>query len=635
MDESTIQSVKKTATKIIRPGLIKVPDGSQRVPLGSGVVTSILGEGGVAIVYEIWNEYLGITRAVKLLRPNYTAESRARFSTEMKFLAQLKHQNIIEIHAVGEWNGLPYIEMERIYGSSLYHILRSRGALPVEICVSIAVMVCRALNFTHNCEYKMNGKTYKGILHRDLKPANIMISDNGVVKLMDFGIATPTNVSMHTVEGTVVGSLNYISPEQISGKEIDTRTDHYSFGCVLYEMLTGKKAFPQKTMAELVPAKMKNIYRPLQSYQLKIPSKLRQIIITSMNLHKDKRYISTPKLLQDLEKIHKRMTPLSPEQVIELYFNKGQNEKKIVRTKGNTIQLALFGTLFIILAILGFATKFNFVKPLLDQTNLFSNNKSISQDITTTPSTPNDISFEINSTKDTIALASDNVKKNTGTQQSPNDILTTEPAKEAKLDKSVITVKKAPTQIEPTIASITSKFFNPIDSLAAIYGTNDLLTLISRVLKNGNAKLALELEDSLPQSLANSRTALIYKMRALLLLNDENSMRKFFMNNDIADLEFCLEKARYYYNSNKYQNGLDILNQCTSKQTELGDKEKLDRDLLYLKAYGLTKINELQSDEQTRKAAFDSWCDLKYTMKNDQSHSYYIAANKYIRQLRP
>ena len=158
------------------PGMITLPDGGKNIQLGSGVVTSVISSGGMAIIYEIWNPELEVTRAVKLLHPDHSADSEERFYTEMKITAKLHHPNIVEIYSVGKWNNLPYIEMERIDGCTLEKFIADRGALPLEVSTAIAIMVGRALNYAHNQHYVIFGTEYQGIIHRDLKPKNIMFN---------------------------------------------------------------------------------------------------------------------------------------------------------------------------------------------------------------------------------------------------------------------------------------------------------------------------------------------------------------------------------------------------------------------------------------------------------------------------
>ena len=213
-DDTKIISIKSSG-EIDESTMVILPDGTKQVPMGSGIITGILGEGGMSIIYEIWNEQLGVKRAVKLLRPNSSQENKERFEKEMKVTAQLDHPNIIDIHAVGDWNNLPYIEMEMVSGISLEELIRRQGALPLLVCTSIGIIVCRALDYTHHHQYKINEETFTGLLHGDLKPGNILFSREGVIRLTDFGVATPTEVSKSSSNGKVMGSMQYLSPEQI------------------------------------------------------------------------------------------------------------------------------------------------------------------------------------------------------------------------------------------------------------------------------------------------------------------------------------------------------------------------------------------------------------------------------------
>ena len=187
-----------------------LPSGKEPIPLGSGIIVGLLGTGGMARVYKIWNEKLEVPRAVKILIPTQQKDLKNRFETEVKITAKLHHPNIVEIYSVGEWNGLPFLEMELIEGDSIETIIARYGKLPFSVCCAIAIFVARALVYAHGQEFLLYGKNYHGVIHRDLKPANVMISKNGEVKLMDFGIARPTEASLHTVEGNIVGTMQYL-----------------------------------------------------------------------------------------------------------------------------------------------------------------------------------------------------------------------------------------------------------------------------------------------------------------------------------------------------------------------------------------------------------------------------------------
>jgi hypothetical protein len=282
--------------------------------LGSGTITGELGEGGMAVVYEIWNEQLGLKRAVKVLKPDFSEEKWNRFKTEMKLMAQLDHSNIITIHSVGMWHGLPYIEMEKVDGWSLHRLIANHGALPAEVAVAVALVIARALCYTHSLEYSINGKRTVGLLHRDLKPANVLISRTGKIRLTDFGIATPVHVSMHTKEGDIVGSMQYIAPEQLDGDDVDQRADIYSFGCVLYEMLTGYQAFSDTNLSHLIPKRIENNFPPLSSYTLNVPGRLKRLVMQCMERDPRKRLSSMDDICRELGKLFSGAG--SPERIV-------------------------------------------------------------------------------------------------------------------------------------------------------------------------------------------------------------------------------------------------------------------------------------------------------------------------------
>lgn len=287
--------------------------------LGSGFVTSVLGEGGAAIVYEIWNPKLEIHRAVKLWRPNLSDKDLQRFETEIKITSKLDHPNIVEIHTVGEWNGRPYIEMERIDGVSLQQLLKANTLLPPVVAVAVMMFICRALMYAHEEEFNLYGRRRKGVIHCDIKPANIMITRTGLVKLMDFGIANPTNVSLHTDPDKVTGSLQYMAPEQIRSRQVDARTDIYSIGVVLYEMVSGMRAFPSRQLLEVIEKRKTNDYIPLRQFDVRLPRRIYRLVETCMALEPQDRYHDISELHRQLEGIYRWLTYEEPQDVIRRY----------------------------------------------------------------------------------------------------------------------------------------------------------------------------------------------------------------------------------------------------------------------------------------------------------------------------
>ena len=188
----------------------------------------------MADVYCAQDQQLGRQVAVKLLYRHFAEDEQfvERFRREASSAAGLQHPNIVGIYDRGEWNGTYYIAMEYIEGRTLKDVIRERGPAPPEAAVDIVLQILRAARFAHQ----------RGIVHRDIKPHNVLIDDDGRVKVTDFGIAR-AGASDMTETGLIMGTSQYLSPEQAQGKPVDARSDLYSIGIVLYEMLTGRVPF--------------------------------------------------------------------------------------------------------------------------------------------------------------------------------------------------------------------------------------------------------------------------------------------------------------------------------------------------------------------------------------------------------
>ncbi len=201
---------------------------------GRYTLLAVLGTGGMATVWRARDEMLGRDVAVKVLNPQHAADAEFldRFESEARHAAAVSHPRLVTVFDCGVESGTPFIVMELVAGRTLRQVLDDAGVLPPGQAVAIAAAVCEGLEAAHAA----------GLVHRDITPANIVLN-GGAVKVLDFGIARADGTRAATAAGTVVGTAAYLSPEQASGRPADPRSDLYSLGCVLFEMLTGRPPF--------------------------------------------------------------------------------------------------------------------------------------------------------------------------------------------------------------------------------------------------------------------------------------------------------------------------------------------------------------------------------------------------------
>ncbi len=228
--------------------------------LGSYEVVAQIGAGGMGEVYRAHDSKLARDVAIKVLPEAFAhdAERLSRFQREAKMLAALNHPNIATIHGLEQSGGTSYLVMELVPGETLQERVKRDGAIPLEEALDIARQIAEALEAAHE----------KQIIHRDLKPANVKVTPEGKVKVLDFGLAkafaddrasedisnSPTLSRAATMQGVILGTASYMSPEQARGKSVDKRTDIWAFGCVLYEMLSGKQAFHGEDVTDILAA---------------------------------------------------------------------------------------------------------------------------------------------------------------------------------------------------------------------------------------------------------------------------------------------------------------------------------------------------------------------------------------------
>jgi eukaryotic-like serine/threonine-protein kinase len=272
--------------------------------LGPYEIQSFVGAGGMGEVYRAHDSRLDRTVAIKVLPASFSAdrERLQRFAQEARAAAALNHPSILSIFDIGEENGAPYVVSELLEGETLRDRLRN-GPLPMRRVIDYAMQVAKGLAAAHE----------KGIVHRDLKPENLYLTNDGRAKILDFGLAkllrpesqdhsgdAPT-VQMATEAGVVMGTAGYMSPEQVRGKPADHRSDIFAFGAILYEMISGKRAFHGESAADTMSAILKEETPELSETARNVPPGLERIVRHCLEKHPTQRFQSAGDLAFDLE----------------------------------------------------------------------------------------------------------------------------------------------------------------------------------------------------------------------------------------------------------------------------------------------------------------------------------------------
>ena len=264
-------------------------------------IVEVIGAGGMAVVYKAIDQRLNRFVAVKILRDELARdeEFRARFQIEAQAVAMLSHPNIVSVYDVSHTAGVEYIVMELIEGVTLMQYMQKKGALSWKEAAHFSTQIAKALEHAHS----------KGIVHRDIKPQNIMILRDGTIKVADFGIAALESAQEQRSDQTV-GSVHYIAPEQARGETPDTRSDIYSLGVVMYEMLTGQMPYDGETAEQIALKHIAGVAVPPRQLNAEIPEELERITLKAMNADIRERYQSASELLTDLEEFRKQQAAL-------------------------------------------------------------------------------------------------------------------------------------------------------------------------------------------------------------------------------------------------------------------------------------------------------------------------------------
>ena len=283
-------AVRAAAGDQLRPGVVFA---------GRYEVKEVLGVGGMGVVYRAFDRELQEPVAIKTLKPEAMAGGTAgleRFKQEIKLARRIAHRNVVRTYDLGEQNGMYYLTMEYVEGTSLKQLITSRGKLPVTVALTVGKQLCRALEVAHA----------EGVIHRDIKPQNIVVEPSGFLKVMDFGIARLANPEKGkglTEAGMSIGTPDYMSPEQLSGAELDQRSDLYAAGVVLFECVTGRVPFEADTPWTLVAKHLEEAPPDPRGLNGEVPDALAAVILKAMAKKPQDRYATASEMHDALARI--------------------------------------------------------------------------------------------------------------------------------------------------------------------------------------------------------------------------------------------------------------------------------------------------------------------------------------------
>jgi len=267
--------------------------------LGKYRLERVIGRGAMGVIYQAFDTSLQRQVAIKTMTGELTndPELRKRFYREARSAGNLRHPNIITIFDMGEDGGSPYIVMELLKGTDLSTLMKRDKTWPFPRLLVIAIQVAKGLHYAHQ----------QGVVHRDIKPANVFICDDGIVKILDFGVAHVLTSTL-TQAGKLLGSLGYMAPEQVMGQKVDGRSDQYAYGVILYEMISGVKPFVEKDITTTIQAILKNPPVPIRTLRANCPENLADIIMRCLAKTREERYADLSRLAKDLMKVYEEIS---------------------------------------------------------------------------------------------------------------------------------------------------------------------------------------------------------------------------------------------------------------------------------------------------------------------------------------
>jgi non-specific serine/threonine protein kinase len=342
-DRNTPREVSPEVTETLQTSIRELTTGS--IFAGRYQVIEELGRGGMGKVYRVLDTKINEEVALKLIRPDIASDQQTieRFGNELKLARRIAHRNVGKMYEVMEDEGTHFITMEYVPGENLKSTIRRIGQLPVEKSIAIARQICEGLAEAHRLE----------IVHRDLKSSNIILDVDGNARIMDFGIARSLKERGITGEGVIIGTPEYMSPEQVEGQEVDQSSDIYSLGVILYEMVTGRVPFEGDTLLTVAVKHKSETPRNPRDLNAQVPESLGRVILKCLEKEREKRYRSAEELHSELTRIEEEIP--TTERAVPKRKPAKSGEMAVETGKIKWAKIALYGAGLILLALIIYA----------------------------------------------------------------------------------------------------------------------------------------------------------------------------------------------------------------------------------------------------------------------------------------
>jgi len=338
----TLDEIQASQTKTFETHKEELTTGT--IFAGRYQIIEELGHGGMGKVYKVQDTKIGEKIALKLIKSEIGLDQKTieRFSNDLKLARKIRHKNVCQMFDLGEEKGAYFITMEYIHGEDLKQIIRKMGRLSAGQAISITKQVCEALEEAHRL----------GVVHRDLKPQNIMLDEEGNARIMDFGIARSLKARGITADGVMIGTPEYMSPEQVEGKEADQRSDIYSLGIILYEMMTGRLPFEGETPLSVALKQKTELPPDPKKFNTQIPDELRRTIFKCLEKDKARRYQNSREVLAELTRLEAQFPTAEKVLLSRVSTTVSETFKKINWKRAGVIgAVSLFLILFFVVGL--------------------------------------------------------------------------------------------------------------------------------------------------------------------------------------------------------------------------------------------------------------------------------------------